>query len=573
MRLNRRVGHLLSLRLILSLWGQRHRWQNVVTGQSFKATLHQLRDARPTDNVGEALTEALCVAIQRELQSLNARPHDRVNFSMTGHGFTQTFQSVNFQVQEFLERSLHLDALLHALANKLNSNEEFNPQQGFEVLLSVVAMPEPGGRPQKRGVGRQCLEKVLKCKRCLIGIKNTDQLCCARAICTMQAHCHKEEDGVTRALWDTMQKGRPRQTTEAQDLHRLAGVPEGPCGVEELQQFQQALGTEYQILVMCFSKPFMLIFKGPPAPHQIRLVKADSHYHGCTSFPAIVNNTYYCPDCEKGYDHEDAQHHPCQGRVCKSCHRKTCPDYRIGMMPTTRCPKCNSLFFGADCLLFHRSGNTCGKYRTCPICQAEYQYNPKKHHRCGFAKCPCEEVVHVATHRCFIQPVDTNPPAEGKKPRQKDPWQKALFVYADIEAMQLEDRSFQANMLCYQTAEEDEIRCLRGSSCVLEFLHDMDDLTDQPVEDEEQEDDDNHERHMIILFHNLKGFDGNFILRELYLQQRCVTTQLTVGAKVLSFQSGPLWFKDSLFFTYAFSYFSGYLWDYRAEKGVFSPCF
>ena len=46
----------------------------------------------------------------------------------------------------------------------------------------------------------------------------------------------------------------------------------------------------------------------------------------------------------------------------------------------------------------------------------------------------------------------------------------------------------------------------------------------------------------------LKGFDGNFILRVLYQQCREVTTQLTIGAKVLSFQSGSITFKDSLCF-------------------------
>ena len=547
--------------------GQRRRWRNVVRGQSFRATLHQLRDARPSDNIGEALTEALRAAINSELERLEVRPHDRVNFSMEAHGFAVAFQSVNFEVREFLERSLRLDTLLQSLANKLNSTESFDPQQGFEVLLSVIAMPTPGSRPLKSKVGRRCMEKVLKTKQCLIPIKNKDLLCCARAIVAMRAHCHKDRDGVTRALWSTLRQGRPRQTTAAQELHRLAGVPEGPCGIEELQQFQDVLGNEYQLVVLSFCKLFMLIFKGPEAPHIIRLVKADIHYHGCTSFPAFVNKSYYCLECEKGYDHEESKHHSCKGRVCKSCNRKTCPDYRIGTMPATRCPACNSLFFGEDCLQFHRSGKECGKYRTCLICHAEYVYHPKKRHRCGFAKCPsCEEVVSVATHRCFIQPVDTHPPAEGK--REKDPWQNALFVYADIEAMQLVDRSFKANMLCYRTSEEEEIHCLRGSTYVLEFLHDLDDLTDQPVEGED--DDDEDERSIIIIFHNLKGFDGNFILRELYLQQRSVTAQLTVAAKVLSFTSGPLWFKDSLcFLPMSLASFSGTFGITELKKGYF----
>ena len=53
-----------------------------------------------------------------------------------------------------------------------------------------------------------------------------------------------------------MRKGRPRQTNEAQELHRLAGVPEGSCGLDELQKFQDHLGNQYQLLVMCMIKPF-----------------------------------------------------------------------------------------------------------------------------------------------------------------------------------------------------------------------------------------------------------------------------------------------------------------------------
>ena len=201
----------------------------------------------------------------------------------------------------------------------------------------------------------------------------------------------------------------------------------------------------------------------------------------------------------------------------------------------------------------HRSGKECGKFRTCPKCQSEYAYNPKKRHICGMAKCPsCEEWVSVATHRCFIQPVDINPPAEGEgddTSHNKDALANALFVYADIEAQQLADRSFEPNMLCYRTSEEEEIHCLRGSDCVLQFLNDLDELTNQPTEDGvEGEEDDDVERPIIIIFHNLKGFDGIFILRELYLQQRSVTGQMTVGAKVLCLTSGPLVFKDSLCF-------------------------
>ena len=46
------------------------------------------------------------------------------------------------------------------------------------------------------------------------------------------------------------------------ELHQQAGVAEGPCDIPQLQQFQHALGSEYQLLVMLRIKPFDLIVLG-----------------------------------------------------------------------------------------------------------------------------------------------------------------------------------------------------------------------------------------------------------------------------------------------------------------------
>ena len=80
-------------------------------------------------------------------------------------------------------------------------------------------------------------------------------------------------------------------------------------------------------------KPFFLIFKGPTAPHQIRLLKSNDHFDGCTSFPAFVNRSYYCVDCERGFNTNDRTHHTCQGRRCSACGRFDCPDYVRGTAP------------------------------------------------------------------------------------------------------------------------------------------------------------------------------------------------------------------------------------------------
>ena len=178
-------------------------------------------------------------------------------------------------------------------------------------------------------------------------------------------------------------------------------------------------------------------------------------------------------------------------------------------------------------------------------CQARFQCIKGKRHHCEVAKCPsCHEDVVLSTHRCFIQSITDKQigvPEEGGDDDDDDSSSPIdpLFVYADIEAMQLPDRTFQVNLLCYRHAEENTIHSLWGKDACLQFLKVMDDLTEQEY---------GEERPIIIIFHNLKGFDGMFLIEELYKQQRPVEQQLTVGAKVLSFQSGPLTFKDSLCF-------------------------
>jgi len=292
--------------------GRRCRWRAVVERAQFHAQLRQLQDPVPGDNIGMALTEALHQAIETELGREQRPAHHFVNFAITAHGFTHAYQTANLTVGEFLQRTARLDEMLATLAGKLNSNEAFNPDRGFQVDVVFVSMPGPGSsRGKKRNPGRACLDRENKKKQCIIAIQNKDPLCCARAIVTMRAHCHKDQGVDEFRDWDNLRRGRPVQQRQAQALHREAGVAEGPCGLPELRQFQQALGPHYQLLVMTRMKPFFLIFKGPEAPHQIRLLKSNDHFDGCTSFPAFVNRSYYCVDCERGFNTNDRHNHTC----------------------------------------------------------------------------------------------------------------------------------------------------------------------------------------------------------------------------------------------------------------------
>ena len=86
-------------------------------------------------------------------------------------------------------------------------------------------------------------------------IKNEDELCCTRALVTMRAWCHRNDDVNGQCLYHSMHHARPVQTVQARELHQLAGVSEGLCGIPEVGKFQQVLSPQYQIKVMLANRP------------------------------------------------------------------------------------------------------------------------------------------------------------------------------------------------------------------------------------------------------------------------------------------------------------------------------
>ena len=261
----------------------------------------------------------------------------------------------------------------------------------------------------------------------------------------------------------------------------------------------------------------------------------------------FTNRSYWCDHCDKGFDHKDRDDHPCEGRTCRACkreHDNPCPNYNKCQKPTIPCRDCRFKFYGEDCLHHHKVTGRCEKYKKCPDCKAGYKVDKKHGHVCGEGECySCGKMVMIATHKCYIQrPYEPPPPkqrsADGESSNEKPP---PKMVYADIECLLTEERGFIPNLLCYRVQDQRDITTLRGEDCVQLFLNHLEDYSHPANEDIE-------EQPLIIMFHNLKGFDGIFLLQELYKAPRTVEEQLTIGAKVLSFKSGPLVFKDSLCF-------------------------
>lgn len=123
-----------------------------------------------------------------------------------------------------------------------------------------------------------------------------------------------------------------------------------------------------------------------------------------------------------------------------------------------------------------------------------------------------------------------------------------LMVIGDIECLIEQDvegrHVLAADLIRYATEEDSEnvSHAFSGDTCIEQFIHALNELTE--VEDKQ--------RDLLVIFHNLKGFDGNYIIEELYRQGIKVENQFTNGAKTLKFDyrymGATITFKDSLCF-------------------------
>ena len=287
---------------------------------------------------------------------------------------------------------------------------------------------------------------------------------------------------------------------------------------------------------MSIDKPHMITFAGPLKDRHLLLIKVGDHYHGCSSFSGFLDTSYFCHDCNRGFNNDERNKHPCNGMWCLPCNRRNCPDFQAAKAavagkhptPTRLCSSCNRHFYGDNCYEAHTASTStqrsrCEVWKVCLICCCLYEgapylrrenaTHPKYHHKCGFAECPfCLQYVSQKTHKCYIQPIAEDedepkilcvPPSEvgdrnilGITPDSGGCYveaNKPLFVYADYEATTDEHGVQTPILVCCESAEEDETTVFYGQNCTDRFFDYLDEFTIDEYGDTRQ---------VIVIFHN-----------------------------------------------------------------------
>ena len=562
------------------------------------------------DNITPALRDALERAMRQVVDDPNLGDNYRVFFDLFSdrlvHG---TYRGNGMRVQDFREGGPSVDAVFERLQQTLNSNESFAMDDTFQMEVMVVRPPnhQGSGKKLKNKPGYQKLNDFVVNKKRIVPIRNTDNLCGARAVMTAkyivdEKHRQQQNPNYKDPRLQSMKKGGRIQEMLAKELHQQSGVPEGPVGRDELAKFQEYLGSGYRLIVVYGEERNACHAFSPYSENQrlIILYHNKEHYDVITSLPGFFNQTYFCPYCLKGYNNEG--HHRCESlenKVCSCCRQPNCSGFASHvpqkLKATIPCHHCRRFFFNEECYDNHTrftlarqlkpENSVCLNVRRCKHCgKQSNSFKAVRAHQCGTSQCPsCEKYVKASEHKCFIQPdrkrkrqqenerevrarlddefaiIEAMENAEGEeegKEEQKEP----LHVYFDIEAMQHRG-NHEANLLVYQSSEMVNARVLSGPNCVEQFLDELKLLTEENT------------RQVYALAHYLQAYDGYFIIQKYYEHGQEVH-QIRCGAKIMSLTHFNIRFTDSLnFFAMPLSAFPTTFGLEEAAKGFFPHLF
>ena len=208
------------------------RWQGgAVQQEHFRLQLQQNRP--PTGEVlGEAIAEAFYQNVRDYVanENLNLTQFKlQMKIHHNGDGVNVWTSSPLLPLEDWIENKERTRQWIQQLSNELNSSQNIDvSKDDFFAEVRFIFQPPSGGKCKKHNIKSLSYDQILKKKRCIITICNTDKRCCARAIVTLKARHDQDPE------YDKVRRGRRIQIRRAQQLNRDAKVAEGPCGKPEL---------------------------------------------------------------------------------------------------------------------------------------------------------------------------------------------------------------------------------------------------------------------------------------------------------------------------------------------------
>ena len=332
-----------------------------VRERHYTSNISQVGQFIPQQNLAAAIADGLHRTIKNLILLDRIPAADRVYFNLASNRLVSSYAYRGLPAAEWLNGSDRVDSLLQQMSQVLNSNENFEMNDSFQLSFTHVrTSPRGSGQKRKLKPGHSNPETFKRLKGSVISIDNKDELCCARAIVTAKVRVDDHPK------WNSFRRGVSIQRDEAIKLHIEANVEMGKCGYEELTRFALTPSlNNYQLLLLDATRGYSVTSFGKPQEKQLVLLYDNEHYNVITTLPGFFGNSYFCARCLKPCNNEGQ--HACENNPdhCSSCLQTGCEDFTEARCrnqpPATPCGSCKRMFYGDVCFQNHLTKSYRGK--------------------------------------------------------------------------------------------------------------------------------------------------------------------------------------------------------------------
>ena len=512
----------------------------------------------------------------------NAAPHDYIAISVSHPELKKGDMFDYYRRDNFTTVRI-----TNKIAKLIQSCETFLPTGSFNLIVSIFRSVTGGAltsAPQTVEANRsRCLS--------LFQVKSRNQECGHIAVFVAMVQLKYKLSGRDQSEWNRIKRSNDTMSDLIQilarehvtDTNAKLGATGVICYDEEVDMAALELYAKaWRVQVVVYSTytgqsrtSAQLLFisnhrESADRTIFLELLKYGSvnHFNVITSISGYLGVRKFCHVCYKGLS--NVEHHVCRSG-CPGCgQRDVCP---AGEDFDVRCSDCGQKCASEQCLSMHLQGGKCRQRQQCPDCLVHVAIREFPKHKCLVYEChACQQEYTETPHFCYMKPIPVDEAIESRNIVIVAFDIESKFVahsHCDQDGVHRTTTYHEPDLLCALIVcnlcyisenvrsqdESGKFRPLKELNCALcreyrvEFTgrdcvrHFADYLfltlgphvakADKSV--------------MIKVFaHNFKGYDGRFLLRDLFNRKMEKQRMIMQGSKVTYVKIGNISFQDSL---------------------------
>ena len=353
-----------------------------------------------------------------------------------------------------------VELIMDVISDVIGSNNYIPADKGLSINVAAIKNIE--------GLNRICVTNVwqdLVKKSCLISVENDDTLCLPRATAVAVArynHVNNPGDIEMKRIYDSIRKkDRKRnyaysntslQKQRAVQYQKMANIPLNKIGLlPDIPLYEKSLRIGITVVsARSGNKKVHNSNKSYPTQVALYHVEDDSgngHFSVLTKMNALLVKSYYCNNCDIGYNNNDR--HRCNDL----CGRNKClKETRI-----VSCKKCNAQCHSKECLYIHQQSQSnrypskCSQMFFCPDCKVSlktmqsHKNRDLNNHICGESFYKNCNKYYLDDHLCYMCSTEVTDMYDGDTDMDimevlgydtsNQPWCKH-FIFYDFESIQ-----------------------------------------------------------------------------------------------------------------------------------------